>query len=293
VSSTVTATRPCVVCAARERRDALTLDDGWRVLVCPSCGLRTLDPEPAPGGLVEVFDDGTIYDGALSLRDDILARHRLTLASLERRVRPGRLLDVGCGLGFFLEAARGRGWEGTGIDPSPFSVEHVRSMGFEAHRGLLHQVDLEPASFDAIALLQVIEHVLDPRELLAGCMRLLRPGGALLVATPNPRSLLAAAQRERFNYWIPPVHCVWYPPATLKRTLETSGYQRVRTSTWSARARGQHDGVAAIEATRLAKVLPVRTWRRFGDAATRIADAAKRGSIVEAIAIAPSSRGSR
>jgi hypothetical protein len=83
---------------------------------------------------------------------------------------------------------------------------------------------------------------------------------------------------------------VWYTPATLKRALLQSGFASVRTSTWSARARGQHDGVAAISATKLAKILPVRTWRRSGDVMTKVADAAGWGSIVEAIAIAPGAR---
>lgn len=284
------ATRPCVVCGATARRSVLTLDGEWHVLRCDGCGLRTLDPEPDAERLVEVFDDGSIYEGAFSLREDILARHALTLASLEKRAAPGRLLDVGCGPGFLLEAARERGWTAVGIDPSPFSVAHVRGLGFEAYEGLLHEADLAPGSFDAVALLQVVEHVLDPRELIEGCLKLLKPGGALLVATPNPRSLLAAAQRERFNYWIPPVHCVWYTPSALARLLRQAGFSRVETSTWSARARGQHDGVAAITATRLAKVLPVRTWRRSGDLLTRVADALGFGSIVEAIALAPGGR---
>jgi SAM-dependent methyltransferase len=289
----MTAVRSCVVCGRTARRAALELDGGWTVLRCDGCGLRTLDPEPVAEELVEVFDDGSIYEGAFSLRDDILARHALTLSSLEKHVRPGRMLDVGCGPGFLLEAARERGWDAVGIDPSPFSVAHVRRLGFEAYEGLLHDVSLQAGSFDAVALLQVIEHVLDPRELIAGCLRLLKPGGALLVATPNPRSLLAYAQRERFNYWIPPVHCVWYTPSALKRVLRQAGFASVRTSTWSARARGQHDGVAAITATKLAKILPVRTWRRSGDVMTKAADAAGWGSIVEAIAVAPSAGAAR
>lgn len=282
---TSVATKPCVVCGAGDRVPELELDGGWRILRCASCSLRTLDPEPAQEQLVEVFDDGSIYEGAFSLREDILAQHAKTLASLERRAKPGRLLDVGCGPGFFLEAARSRGWNAIGVDPSPFSVAHIRSLGFEGHEGLLHEIELSEATFDAVALLQVVEHLLDPRELLAGCMRLLRPGGALLVATPNPASFLARAQRERFNYWIPPVHCVWYTPATLKRLLAQAGFSRVGISTWSARAGGQHDGLSALQSMKLGTRLPVRAHRPVADVLSRAADLVKRGSIVEAIAV--------
>ncbi len=280
------ARKPCVVCASTRRARELAVTGEWTVLRCDGCGLRTLDPEPSPEHLVEVFDDGSIYEGAFTLRDDIMARHDATLAGLERRVHPGRLLDVGCGTGFFLEAARTRGWDVAGIDPSPFAVEQVRALGIEAHKGLLHEVDLPEASFDAVALLQVVEHLLDPRDLLERCRRLLKPGGALLVATPNPASLLARTQRERFNYWIPPVHCVWYPPRTLKRLLADAGFESPRVSTWSARARSQHDGLTALLSTkRLAKLLPARTHWAAAHAIAAVADAFGKGTIVEATAL--------
>jgi 2-polyprenyl-3-methyl-5-hydroxy-6-metoxy-1,4-benzoquinol methylase len=266
-------------------RAELAIDDEWRVRRCATCGLRTLEPEPAPEQLIEVFDDGSIYEGAFLLREDIMARHHKTLAGLERRVPPGRLLDVGCGPGFFLEAARERGWAGTGVDPSPFSIEHIRSLGFEGHQGLLHEAVLPSASFDAVSLLQVVEHLLDPRALLDGCRRLLRPGGALLVATPNPVSILAKAQRERFNYWIPPVHCTWYTPRALTRLLNTAGFTGVKVHTWSARAKTQHDGVAALLSTKIGRSLPARTHWRAAELLARTADRIGFGSIVEATAL--------
>ncbi|MCA1832381.1 MAG: methyltransferase domain-containing protein [Actinomycetota bacterium] len=280
-----TLARTCVVCGSARSREELQLSAEWRVRRCESCGLRSLDPEPDPDQLVEVFDNGEIYEGAFLLREDIMARHAETLAALEFRVKPGHLLDVGCGPGFFLEAARVRGWQGTGVDPSPFSVRQIQSLGFEGHQGLLHEVDLPEASFDAVSLLQVVEHLVDPRELLEGCKRLLKPGGVLLVATPNPASLLARAQRERFNYWIPPVHCVWYTPRTLKAALANAGFKNVKTKTWSARAKTQHDGVAALLSTKLGRRLPARTHWRAAELLARTADATGFGSIVEATAI--------
>lgn len=278
------ATRPCVACDGRARTPELRLDD-WTIQRCTGCGLRVLDPEPRGEQLVEVFDDGTIYDGALALERDLLARATQTMAALERVVRPGRMLDVGFGPGFLLRVARARGWEAAGVDPSPFSVQRARAEGFEAHQGTLEQVPLREGSFDAITLLQVIEHVPDPRALLAACRRLLRPGGALVVATPNPASLLARVKRERFNYWIPPVHCVWYSPRALRGVLAHAGFGRVRVATWSARTAALHDGFDIVSAAPLARRLPYRVRRRLGGIVAAAADAARLGSIVEAIAV--------
>lgn len=280
---TAIAIRPCVVCGSTERDRELVVGS-YDILRC-RCGLRVLSPEPAAETLVEVFDDGSIYGGAFALEAALLERSHASLAVAERFVRPGRLLDVGFGPGFLLAAARERGWNATGVDPSPFSVERARAMGFEAHEGLLEDLRLPEASFDAVALMQVVEHVVDPRPLLAECRRVLRPGGALLVATPNPASLLARLKREGFNYWIPPVHCVWYTPDALHKLLADSHLEPVRLYTWSARAPQLHDGVDMLASLRGGRRVPRRLRRPVGSLLAAAADALGRGSIVEAVAL--------
>ena len=272
----------CVVCGADRRRPVLSIQR-WEIAACRGCGTHRLFPEPA-GVVLENFNDGSGYDGAFGMRDEMLAQHARSLRALERRVPAGRLLDVGCGPGFLLEAARERGWTAVGVDPSPFAVARARKGGFEAHGGMLEDVDLAPGSFDALALLQVVEHMTDPRPLLAACRRLLRPGGALLVATPNPRSLLARAKGERFNYWIPPMHCAWYTPRALVRLLDGNGFRTVRRSTWGARTEHLHDGRDIVAETALGRRLPYRAQRALGAAVARAADALRMGSIVEHIA---------
>ncbi len=273
----------CVVCGADRRRRVLTIER-WEIAACRGCGTHRLFPEP-DGVVLEEFNDGSGYDGAFGMREEMLAQHDRSLRALERRVPAGRLLDVGCGPGFLLEAACARGWSTVGVDPSAFAVARARKEGFEAHEGMLEDVDLAPASFDALALLQVVEHMTDPRPLLAACHRLLRPGGALLVATPNPRSLLARAKGERFNYWIPPVHCAWYTPRALARLLDGNGFRTVRRSTWGARTDGLHDGRDIVGETAIGRRLPFRARRALGTVVARAADALRMGAIVEHIAL--------
>lgn len=275
--------RPCVVCDSSERVHELRVEE-WDVERCAGCGARTLSPEPDHVKMEE-FDDGSGYDSAFALRDDLMARHRVSLASLERFAAVGTLLDVGCGPAFLLEAARERGWDATGVDPSPFSAEHARGLGFAAYEGLLENLRLEAGSFDAIALLQVVEHLPDPRSLLAECKRLLRPGGALLVATPNPASLLARVKRERFNYWIPPMHCAWYTPASLQRLLQKAGFAIKHSETWSARTPRLHDGTDIVASTKIGARLPLRARRIAGDAVAALSDRLGSGSIVEIVAV--------
>lgn len=273
----------CLACGCFDRQPRHRLGE-YRIDACGSCGMHTLDPSP-PSVVLEEFDSGDGYSGAFELEDEMLAQHARTLASLEQVVPAGRLLDVGSGPGFLLRAARERRWNAVGLDPSPFAVAQARRNGFEAHQGMLEEVDLAERSFDALALLQVIEHVTDPRPLLDACRRLLRPGGAIVVATPNPASMLARTKREGFNYWIPPIHCVWYTPRALTMVLRRAGFRVVSRTTWSARSPQLHDGVDALQHSRLGKVLPVRTHRFAGDLLARAADRLGYGSITEQIAI--------
>jgi len=273
---------PCAVCGG-DRRPALRMD-AWRIDRCGTCGLHALSPQP-DGVRMEEFDDGSAYDVAFALREPILAQHDRTLDAVERWVGPGRLLDVGSGPAFLLEAGRARGWDSVGVDPSSFAVEHARGLGFEAHEGMLEDLRLEEGGYDAVALLQVVEHLVDPRPLLAECRRLLRPGGALVVATPNPVSVLARVKRERFNYWIPPTHCVWYTPDALGRLLDAAGFASACRSTWSARAPGLHDGEDILASTRFGRRIPVRARRAAGDILVRATDAFGLGSIVEQIVL--------
>jgi SAM-dependent methyltransferase len=278
-----TLNRDCVVCGERGRRPVLDVDT-WSIARCSGCGLHTLQPEP-DAVRMEEFNDGSGYESAFGFRDAMMERNHLSLQAVERHVEPGRLLDVGCGPGFMLETARERGWNASGVDPSPFSVGVARNNGFDAYEGMLEDLSLPGGSFDAISLLQVVEHIPDPRALLAECRRLLRPGGALLVATPNPRSLLARVKRERFNYWIPPMHCAWYMPETLHRLLVGSGFAPVREETWSARTSTLHDGVDLVTSSRIGRALPFRLQRVAGEWVARAADSLGYGSITEQVAL--------
>jgi 2-polyprenyl-3-methyl-5-hydroxy-6-metoxy-1,4-benzoquinol methylase len=100
-----------------------------------------------------------------------------------------RLLDVGCGSGDFLARMRDRGWSVVGVEPDPVAAEGARQRGLDVHDGMLADAAFTDDSFDAIVLSHVIEHVHDPIALLRECGRALRPGGTLVLFTPNLTSV--------------------------------------------------------------------------------------------------------
>ena len=136
-----------------------------------------------------------------------------------------RLLDVGCGSGAFLQVIKPLGWQTVGLEPDPKACEFAQAAGLEVHTGSLQDATFEPASFDAITLNHVIEHLHDPKHDLEVCLRLLRPGGTLWITTPN---LGAQGHRRYAGNWLhldPPRHLVLFTLASLEGFIQRSGFE--------------------------------------------------------------------
>lgn len=147
-------------------------------------------------------ESGTAPTTASQVRHDRAALRRL--ANLRRLISapdagPPRLLDVGCSNGSFMLVASSLGWSVEGVEPSPKAAAAARSAGLTVHAGFLEDVSLPAASFDAICLIEVMEHLRDAVAMLATCRKLLRPGGVILVTTPNASSWTAHALGGRWE----------------------------------------------------------------------------------------------
>ena len=107
-----------------------------------------------------------------------------------RKKPRGRLLEIGCGNGEFLGGMRARGWDVVGVEPDPVANASARRrFGLDVLRDPIEEARFEAASFDAIAMNNVIEHLENPVRTLGECARLLRKGGELVIVTPNVESL--------------------------------------------------------------------------------------------------------
>lgn len=181
---------PCPLCAtaagpAVERHGAFLLR--W----CPSCDLQFADPMAAPDR--DFYETHALYCGPESRYTSPRLLNWDQRAFLRDRPRPGgALLEVGCGTGYFAEAARRAGYRVTGVDPSRTQLELARRrFGLDD----LHAVTLAdfargaaPASFDVVTAFQVLEHVVDPLGFIGEARRLLRSGGYLAVGVPHWRA---------------------------------------------------------------------------------------------------------
>lgn len=150
----------------------------------------------------------------------------------------GKLLDLGCGDGRFLALMRDAGWEVKGIEPDPTAARIAQQeFGVSVTVGALEDAGLPDEAFDAVTLSHVIEHVHDPVALLSECRRVLKPGGSVVIVTPNIRSLGHQKFGSSWRGLEPPRHLHIFSLGTLRVCCERAGL-RVQTLRTSARGSG-------------------------------------------------------
>lgn len=248
----------CPLCGGAGRVLVHTLTDPTETIPgefalrrCAGCGATYVDPRPPDELLVDLYDrqfyfsTGWSYGWLAARVIDLIQWSRRR--RVERRLRPGRLLDVGCGDGAFAHAMARRGWDATGIDFSPAALEFARRGRSPARFRLatLDDAAFADGAFDAITMWQVLEHIGEPRRQLLRCRALLRPGGLLVVAVPNVDGLSARLTGARWWGLDVPRHLVHWTPATLRRALAEAGFRVVRVRHRSL----QYDPYALMHST--------------------------------------------
>lgn len=162
------------------------------------------------------------------------------------------LLDVGCGGGDFLATMQELGWHVTGVETDPRAVERAVRRGLDVRHGGLEEAAFADASYDAITMAHVIEHVHDPLALLAEAKRILKPRGTLVILTPNGAGWGHRHFGRNWRGLEPPRHIRVHNRGNLSRLLETAGLQPVRVATLAINANAVWSASAAIRAARAA-----------------------------------------
>jgi ubiquinone/menaquinone biosynthesis C-methylase UbiE len=142
-------------------------------------------------------------------------------------------LDIGCSMGYVLEAARALGLEPAGTDVSEFAVTACRQQGFDARQGTMTAIPYADDSFAIVTMKHVLEHTADPRAALREVRRVMRPHAALFIAVPDPRYGKAARNPRRSRFYgvrRSKQHFIYYTPATLSRLLAEEGFSVVRVN---------------------------------------------------------------
>ena len=252
------------------------------------CGLiykRSERPDPKAadfyeGGYFGTGDQGRRYTQRRGRR---VQKSRNQILDLLNHAPPGPLLDIGCSMGYTLQAARELGLTPTGSDISEFAIGECRSLGFRAERGELGKLPFDSGEFALVTMKHVLEHTPEPRAALREVRRVLRVGGGLFIAIPHGGYGKSVRRPLESQFYLPArhgrEHFVYYTPATLTRLLESEGFRvaRVNPALVHRRAGGgrrlAETLVAPLRALGQALVDLVQARKEFWLVAVKVPDA--------------------
>lgn len=138
------------------------------------------------------------------------------------------ILDVGCGDGNGIEFLNSLGWRASGVEIDPLAVQAARARGLDVVVGDLRTAGFADESFDAVTSSHVIEHLHDPHRFFAESVRVLKPGGVLVVSTPNASSELLVRHGRDWRGLEPPRHIVLFNAENLAKLATDAGLREVQ-----------------------------------------------------------------
>lgn len=244
---------PCPMgCTSRDQH-VLTAQDrlhhipgNFDVVRCLTCGLMRTDPRPSVLDIAAFYPEDygphaergnpNRYKGGRSRTNRVLAgirtwlnldMYRLPLAP------PGRLLEVGCAAGDYLEHSAAAGWDVEGIEFSEHAARKARNRGFRVTCAAIESMTVPERKFDLIVAWMVLEHLHDPMSALRKLSGAARPGGYLVLSVPDAAALEFKIFGARWYALSMPTHLYHFSPHTLSRLLADAGWRVVKVR-WQA-----------------------------------------------------------
>jgi SAM-dependent methyltransferase len=244
----------CRLCTSEHLEEHLEAR-GFVLDRCPSCEFVQVRERPTPEQLRAIYGEAFFarskYEDEFALRRENQRRMEL----LAQAAAPGaRVLDAGCATGDFIGLA-GERYDMWGLDVSAYATAEAREkhprFASQIFTGFVEDQRFEPRFFDAIVMWDVIEHIWDPRPVLERLVDHLRPGGSLLLSTPDIGALTARLMGSRWAFMTPPEHLGFFNRLSLDFLLERT----LGLRTTASFAKGKWANVGFI-AYKLRKVFP-------------------------------------
>jgi SAM-dependent methyltransferase len=213
---------------------AVFVKDGYEIRDCTECDHRFTRPRLEPQKHVDTaygddyfFSGGAGYSDYLSEEQLLRARGQWYAKLLNRQTKPGQILDVGAAAGFILQGFIDSGWTGKGIEPNDRMASVARSrLGLEVFTGMLENL-AEELQYDAVSIIQVLPHFIDPKHAMSVVAKLLRPGGLLLIETWNRGSITARLLGKNWHEYSPPSVLHWFDVNGVETLAKPFGLTRI------------------------------------------------------------------
>lgn len=217
---------PCPLCGFDEY-EVVFKKRGYTFVRCNSCSLVFTNPQVLKEKVEELYASALsnelwmevlLSEAEKSWRDDYFKDN---LSQIQRFVSPGRLLDVGCATGQFIQIAKESRWDVMGLELSDKASEYVRNvLNLPVLQSTIEDAPFKDDEFDAVTLFGVLEHVPDPIKVLTEALRVVKPGGVIAVIVPNVYSLLTMFLREKAVTFDGRNHLIYFSMKTLEKLFQ-------------------------------------------------------------------------
>ncbi len=218
----------CPVCQ-NERGREIGVKNDFQILACTECKSLHAGKMSAEQKLFS-YDD-YYHEENVTVPDFVHLRLSEIVGEFAPFRQNNRLLDVGCGAGVLLLAAKKADWNVEGVEVSKPSVEHLQKKGFKIFHGTLQEANYSDNYFDVVTSVEVLEHVTEPKNLVEEIYRILRPGGLFWGTTPHGRGFSSKAIGMDWSAIAPPEHLQLFSVSGIKTMFEQAGFSQVKINT--------------------------------------------------------------
>lgn len=225
----------CVLCNGLHAIVIESCEGKYQVLKCVQCGLVYVDPIPSKELFEKAYSEKYYTPWLENQRSKRIKMWKSRLETLNSFAgRKGKLLDMGCGEGLFLELASKVGWDITGTEISPFAVKYGKGrLDLNILQGELMDIGFPDKAFDAVTVWHVLEHTRNPIIVLREIRRIIKDDGVLIMAVPNLNNIFSQwayrlVKGKRMHFFDPldrELHLYHFTPETVRLALEKKGFR--------------------------------------------------------------------
>ncbi len=224
----------CDLCGADDAK-FLFSDNSYRLVRCRTCHLVYVDPRPKEPIVDKLYDEKIsdidsyfeYYKEYIIHENGFVAEAKDLLKSIKKYIKSGRILDIGCACGFFLNVAKQDGWETHGVEISRYLSGYAREkFGLNVFTGELEKANFSERYFDVVTMFDLLSHLQSPTTTLKEVHRVLRDGGLLMMKCGNKGRL--KTKRKGEISWGSPDHLYHFSEKNISELLEKSGFKIVK-----------------------------------------------------------------
>lgn len=206
----------------------------FNVVRCKKCGLVYVNPRPTKREIGKFYPK-TYYVGPSDAERGIDKFQYGRMKKIKKFKKTGRILDVGCGPGYFLAVAKKNGWKTQGVEVSKIAAGYAKKkFGINVFAGELLDAGYPNEYFDVVTLWHVLAHLPNPSETLTEANRVLKKDGLLVLTVPNITGFQAKVFKEYWFHLDVPRHLYFFGSGVLRQMLRKSGFRAQKMSHFSS-----------------------------------------------------------